>query len=174
MSSASQISPLRRRVLFSLGSNSGDREAYLARACELLCGAFPGMRFSRRYETAPVDCPPGSPPFLNMCAEVESDMAAEEILSLCQEIENKLGRRRTGEYGAARTCDIDLICCGDEVVNTPALVLPHPRAHLRRFVLQPLCDLAPTLLLPGQRQTAAQLLAALPESPTVTLYPPQS
>ena len=160
-----------RRCVFSLGSNLGDRLAMLENACDYLTDVFGGLRLSQVYETEPVGCPPGSPSYLNACVAVESDMPAEEILQLCLRIETELGRTRSGEYGEARTCDIDLICCGSETSQTTALTLPHPRAHQREFVLRPLCDIDPQLILPGQTQTVEQLLAALPAGPAVTLYP---
>lgn len=160
-----------RCCVFSLGSNLGDRLAMLENACDYLADVFGGLRLSQVYETEPVGCPPGSPSYLNACVAVESDMPAEDILQLCLRIETELGRTRSGEYGEARTCDIDLICCGSETSQTTALTLPHPRAHQREFVLRPLCDIDPQLILPGQTQTVEQLLAALPAGPAVTLYP---
>ncbi len=160
-----------RRCVLSLGSNLGDRLAVLESACDYLADVFGGLRLSQVYETEPVGCPEGSPFYLNACVEVETDMPAEEILQLCLRIEAELGRTRSGEYGEARTCDIDLICCGSETAATPQLTLPHPRAHEREFVLRPLCDIDPQLVLPGQTQTTAQLLAALPAGPAVTPYP---
>ena len=160
-----------RRCVFSLGSNLGDRLAVLESACDYLADIFGGLRLSQVYETDPVGCPEGSPAYLNACVEVETDMPAEEILALCMRIEQELGRTRSGEYGEARTCDIDLICCGSETIHSTTLTLPHPRAHQREFVLRPLCDLDPQRILPGQAQTAAQLLEQLPAGPKVTPYP---
>lgn len=160
-----------RRVGFSLGSNVGDRLAMLETACDFLAANFGNLRLSQVYETEPVGCPPGSPSFLNACVEVETDLPAMDILHLCQQAEQELGRERHGIYGEARTCDIDLLYCGKETCNTEELTLPHPRAHERGFVLRPLCDIDPLLTLPGQTQTVSELLAALPAEPTVTPYP---
>lgn len=160
-----------RRCVFSLGSNLGDRLAMLESACDYLADVFGGLRLSQVYETEPVGCPAGSPSYLNACVEVETDMPAEEILQLCLKIESELGRTRSGEYGEARTCDIDLICCGSETSCTNTLTLPHPQAHKREFVLRPLCDLDAQLVLPGQTQTAAELLEQLPAGPAVIPYP---
>lgn len=160
-----------RRCVFSLGSNQGDRLAMLESACDYLADLFGNLQLSQVYETEPVGCPEGSPAYLNACVAVETDMPAEEILQLCLRIEAELGRTRSGVYGEPRPCDIDLICCGNETSSTPALTLPHPRAHVREFVLRPLCDLDPLLKLPGQDFTAAQLLAALPAGPAVIPYP---
>ena len=155
---------------FALGSNTGDRLALLEGACDRLSALFGSLRLSQLYETEPVDCPPGSPAFLNACVEVHTDMPPQEILKECQRIETELGRTRSGVYGEARTCDIDIIYCGELVLHSPTLTLPHPRAHERRFVLAPLCDIDPTLTLPGQQCSVAELLAALPQRPTVTPY----
>ena len=151
-----------RRVGFSLGANLGDRLATLESACDHLADVFGALRLSQVYETEPVGCPPGSPAYLNACVEVETDMPAPEILQLCMDIEKALGRTRSGVYGEARTCDIDLLYCGGETYGTVELTLPHPRAHERAFVLRPLCDIAPALKLPRQEKTVAELLAALP------------
>ena len=115
-----------RRCVFSLGSNLGDRLAQLESACDYLADIFGGLRLSQVYETEPVGCPEGSPCYLNACVEVETGMPAEEILQLCLRIEAELGRTRSGEYGEARTCDIDLICCGSETCQSATLTLPHP------------------------------------------------
>ncbi len=171
MCSVSQIdSATARRTGFSLGSNSGDRLALLERACDGLAQLFGHLRLSQVYETEPVECPPGSPFFLNACVEVTTKIPPEEILRSCQEIERELGRERTGVCGEVRTCDIDLLYSGELQMQTPQLTLPHPRAALRRFVLQPLCDIDPSLVLPGETATVQQLLARLPESPAVTLF----
>lgn len=159
-----------QRIGLALGSNSGDRLALLEAACDHLSAAFGNLRLSQVYETEPVGCPPGSPAFLNACVEVCSSLPPHKVLEICLSIERELGRTRNGVYGAARTCDIDLIYYGDHVVNSPELTLPHPRAHQRRFVLQPLCDIDPTLTLPGQAETVVQLLAKLPEAPAVTPF----
>ena len=115
-----------RRCVFSLGSNLGNRLAQLESACDYLADIFGGLRLSQVYETEPVGCPEGSPCYLNACVEVETDMPAEEILQLCLRIESELGRTRSGEYGEARTCDIDLICCGGETCQSATLTLPTP------------------------------------------------
>ncbi len=160
------------RAYIALGSNAGNRLELLESACDLLAETFGSLRLSQVYETEPVGCPEGSPPFLNACVGVETNMSPLEILHRCQEIEQVLGRRRNGVYGAPRTCDLDLICVGQQQVNTCELILPHPRAHLRAFVLYPLCDIDPMLTLPGQTQTVTELKENLPaDGPVVTPYP---
>ncbi len=160
----------RRRTALALGSNSGDRLGFLERACDCLAALFGELWLSQVYETEPVGCPPGSPAFLNACVEILTDMPPTELLRRCREIEEKLGRARHGIYGEPRTCDIDLIYSGEMVLTTPELTLPHPRAHERRFVLQPLCDIDPEVVLPGQRATVRELLAALPQHPAVVPF----
>lgn len=160
-----------RRVGFSLGSNLGDRLVTLESVCDYLSDLFGALRLSQVYETEPVGCPEGSPAYLNACVEVETDMPAEDILKACQQIEQELGRSRSGIYGEARTCDIDILYCGHEICTTEELTLPHPRAHLRSFVLRPLCDIDPLLRLPGQSHTVSQLLEQLPDTPSVIPFP---
>lgn len=157
-------------VGFSLGSNAGDRLAMLESACDYLSDVFGALRLSQVYETEPVGCPPGSPNYLNACVVVHSNMQPEEILKLCLDIEKALGRERSGVYGEPRCCDIDLLFCGDRVMDTPDLTLPHPRAHQRAFVLRPLCDIDPGIILPGQADTVQTLLDKLPDSPAVTPF----
>lgn len=159
------------RVGFSLGANLGDRLATLERVCDYLSELFGSLRLSQVYETEPEGCPAGSPSYLNACVEVSTTMAPQAILRCCQEIEKDLGRTRSGEYGEPRTCDIDILYYGETITNTPELVLPHPRAHLREFVLRPLCDIDPLLVLPGQQATVQELLLALPKTGGVLLFP---
>lgn len=160
-----------RRVGFSLGSNMGNRLAILERACDKLADVFGSLRLSQVYETDPVMCPDGSPTYLNACVEVETALPALDILDHCLRIENELGRVRGDVYGSPRTCDIDILYCGDEVIRSERLTVPHPLLTERAFVLQPLCDIDPNLMLPGQRKTVAQLLDELPPEHAVTLYP---
>lgn len=182
MCSASQTEPPPcappplRRVGLALGANLGDRLRTLESACDRLCaelcggGDEGGLRTSRVYETEPVGCPAGSPAYLNACVELYTARPPQETLARCLRIEAELGRRRSGAYGEPRSCDIDLLYHGETELHTPELTLPHPRAHLRRFVLQPLCDIDPTLVLPGQRLSVAELLAQLPPGPGVEPY----
>ena len=159
------------RVGFSLGANLGDRLATLERVCDYLSEIFGALRLSQVYETEPVGCPAGSPAYLNACVEVSTTMAPQAVLRCCQEIEKDLGRTRSGEYGEPRTCDIDILYYGELQSNTPELILPHPRAHEREFVLRPLCDIDPLLVLPGQQATVQELLTAIPHDNAVALYP---
>ncbi len=159
------------RVGFSLGANLGDRLATLERVCDYLSDLFGALRLSQVYETAPLDCPVGSPAYLNACVEVTTDMAPEAILRCCHEIEKDLGRTRSGEYGEPRTCDIDILYYGEQQINTAELTIPHPRAHMREFVLRPLCDIDSLLVLPGQQATVKDMLSTIIGTQGVTLYP---
>ncbi len=160
-----------KRVGLSLGSNLGDRLATLENACDALAEAFGSLHLSQLYETAPVGCPEGSPPYLNACVEIATELPPSALLHVTQGIENALGRTRSGVYGEPRSCDIDIIYYDTEVVNTPELVIPHPRAHERAFVLRPLCDIDADLVLPGQTATVAELLENLPDGGSVVPFP---
>jgi 2-amino-4-hydroxy-6-hydroxymethyldihydropteridine diphosphokinase len=146
----------------ALGSNLGNsRELILEAVKRLQDFSEAPILLSKIIQTEPVDCPPGSPPFLNAVAGLQprEGETPETLLEKLQRIEHDLGRRRTGLRNEARSIDLDLIAFGNQTRSSPRLVLPHPRAHLRRFVLEPLAQLAPDFILPGQRQTVAELLA---------------
>jgi 2-amino-4-hydroxy-6-hydroxymethyldihydropteridine diphosphokinase len=144
-------------VLLGLGSNLGDREANLARARRRLGErGFRILRESALYETEPVGGPPQGP-FLNQVVAGETALDPHRLLAACLEIERELGRVRAVKDGP-RSIDLDLLFFGDRVLDTPQLVLPHPRLHLRRFVLAPLAEIAPELSHPRLRASAAELL----------------
>jgi 2-amino-4-hydroxy-6-hydroxymethyldihydropteridine diphosphokinase len=155
----------------ALGSNLGDRRAYLDRAlAELRARAeVEVVRVSSVYETAPVGGPPGQNPYLNAVAEIRARLSAESLLETLQDVENALGRVRTEKDGP-RTIDLDLLLFADMVCEDPQLTLPHPRLHQRLFVLQPLAELAPGLVHPVLKRTIADLLSDLsgvrPAGPT--------
>lgn len=152
------------RTAVALGSNLGDRLENLRAARQRigeLADVQPPILSSAIYETVPIDCEPEAAKFLN--AVIEFDYAGDPIRLLDQllRIEESLGRRRNHPKNVSRTIDIDLLYRGDSRIDNERLQLPHPRMHLRRFVLQPLADIRPSLVLPGQTRTVADLLAEL-------------
>ncbi len=152
------------RVGIALGSNLGNRLANLGAARDALREiATPGEPFlqAATYQTEPLLCPPGSPFFYNSVVELAFEGDAFVLLLLTQAIEIELGRVGVHERNAPRVIDVDLLYFGDVIVDAEELVLPHPRIGERRFVLQPLADIRPQLVLPGQKKSVAQLLASL-------------
>jgi len=162
------------RAGIALGSNVGDRLAHLRAAAACLRElASPGepVWCAPVYQTTPRHCPPGSPDFYNSVIEIGFAGDPHALLEHTRAIEARLGRARAAERNAPRVIDLDLLYLGDLCCATDGLVLPHPRLASRRFVLQPLADIRPQLVLPGQTLTAAGLLAALDpgEPPLVRL-----
>ncbi len=146
----------------ALGSNLGDRLGNLRDAVRLLVdGNLSLIAAAPIYESEPVDCPVGSLNFFNTVIEVEAEMEPLVLLGFLRSIEAELGRAEKREHHAPRTVDLDLLYAGDEVMQHQELILPHPRMTVRRFVLQPLADIRPDLILPGQGRTIAELLHAL-------------
>jgi 2-amino-4-hydroxy-6-hydroxymethyldihydropteridine diphosphokinase len=148
----------------ALGSNLGDSAEIVRRAFGRLqtLSDAPLLR-SSLWRTTPVDCPPGSPPFINAVAGLRprADETPQTLLRQLQILEAEFGRRRRNIPNEPRLLDLDLIAFGARTVNLPELVLPHPRAHVRRFVLQPLAEIAPEFVLPGQGRGVAALLGEL-------------
>jgi 2-amino-4-hydroxy-6-hydroxymethyldihydropteridine diphosphokinase len=149
----------------ALGSNVGDpstqvRQA-IARLREL---SLEPLLESSLWETSPVDCPPGSPAFVNAVVGLtpRSGESPESLLAKLQALEKEFGRRPKKLHNEPRPLDLDLVAFSREVRTGKDLVLPHPRAHQRRFVLQPLSEIAPDLVLPGQTQSVRKLLDLLP------------
>jgi 2-amino-4-hydroxy-6-hydroxymethyldihydropteridine diphosphokinase len=149
-----------KTAYLSLGSNVGERERMLSEALRLLEG--PGLhvaRVSPVYETEPQDVK-NQPWFLNLVAEVQSGLFPMQLLTRVRKIERELGRKRTVNKGP-RGIDIDILLYGESVIDTKDLVVPHPRMAERRFVLQPLADLAPDLRHPVLRRSVKELLSAV-------------
>ena len=144
-----------------LGANLGDREETIRAAVGAL-GAEDGVEVvavSTLRETEPVGVGE-QPPYLNGAAELETALTAPELLDRLLAVERRFGRVRIpGEHGP-RTLDLDLLLYGDEVLDEPGLTVPHPRLHERRFVLEPLAELAPALVVPG-RGDVESLLSGL-------------
>jgi 2-amino-4-hydroxy-6-hydroxymethyldihydropteridine diphosphokinase len=148
------------RIFVGLGSNLGDRERNLREAVERL-RKIGAVRLSTLRDTDPVGVA-DQPNFLNAVAELSSELPARELLDRLLEIERELGRDRTKEERwGPRTIDLDLLLYGDEVIDEPGLTLPHPRLAERRFVLEPLHELAPELVLPDGRRIKDLLLLEL-------------
>ena len=161
------------RTAVALGSNVGDRLANLCAARKAivdLANVKPPIISSAIYETEPVDCEPGAGKFLNAVVEFDYEAEPANLLEQLMRIEEGLGRRRDHPKVVSRTIDIDLLYCGDGRIDDQRLKLPHPRLHLRKFVLQPLTDIRPGLILPGQGKTVLQLLEELKESGAVVRF----
>jgi 2-amino-4-hydroxy-6-hydroxymethyldihydropteridine diphosphokinase len=144
----------------ALGSNLGDRRAHLEFAVARLSGILGNLRVSSLHETEPVGVPDPQPPFLNAAAVGETSGSAGQLLAALLGIEQERGRERPFP-GARRTLDLDLVLFGDLVLEEPGLIVPHPRFRERRFVLEPLCEVAPQLRDPVTGETIAALLGRL-------------
>jgi 2-amino-4-hydroxy-6-hydroxymethyldihydropteridine diphosphokinase len=158
-------------AIIALGSNLGDsRQIILDAMARLQNFSDEPILRSSLWQTLPVDCPPDSPKFVNAVTGLVPRKAEtpELLLAKLQSLEKEFGRQAKKTLNEPRPLDLDLIAFGAETCDTPELILPHPRAHLRRFVLQPLSEIAPEMVLPGQGKTVAELLAELPADETVT------
>lgn len=152
-------------VYLSLGSNVGDRAANLRSAIERLAEPGTVKATSGLYETEPVDFR-DQPWFLNCVVTVETGKTPRDLLAHVLAIEEAVGRRRTRDKGP-RTIDIDILLFGDRVIDEPGLKIPHPAMHERRFVLEPLAEIAPGVMHPVFKKTARQLLVELPAGQSV-------
>jgi len=155
----------------ALGSNLGNsRRIILDAMARLQKISDRPLLKSSLWQTTPVNCPPNSPLFENAVVGFapQKNETPESLFKKLRALEREFGRQAKKVLNEPRPLDLDLIAFGTETRHTPELVLPHPRAHLRRFVLQPLSEIAPDLILPGQSHTVSRLLAGLPETETVT------
>ena len=163
----------RMRTAVALGSNIGERLENL-RAARKAISDLPNVNApifsSAVYETEPVGCEANAGKFLNSVVEFEYASDPAQLLEQLIQIEETLGRKRHHPRNVSRVIDVDLLYCGERRMNDERLQLPHPRLHLREFVLRPLADIRPELLLPGQKRTIRQLLAEVGQSGGVVRY----
>lgn len=149
----------------SLGSNIGDREAALREAIQRLAAIGRVALVSSIYETEPVEVP-DQPWFLNCAVALETEKTPEQLLSEILSIEEEMGRRRVQEKGP-RNIDADILLYGDAVVESPSLTIPHPAMQQRRFVLEPLAEIAPEARNPLSGRSVREILEALPPGQAV-------
>jgi 2-amino-4-hydroxy-6-hydroxymethyldihydropteridine diphosphokinase len=156
---------VKKAVYLSLGSNLGDRQAHLKLAIEKLrqLGAVPAV--SSFYETEPVEMQQQGW-FLNCVVKLETEAMPRQLLRRVLDIEQSMGRKRTQAKGP-RNIDIDILLFGSSVVEAKGLTIPHPAMHERRFVLEPLAEIAPEVRHPVLKKTAREMRDALPPGPTV-------
>jgi 2-amino-4-hydroxy-6-hydroxymethyldihydropteridine diphosphokinase len=152
------------RAFIGLGSNVGDREGAIRAALDRLAAGLDVLQVSTLRETDPVGYL-DQPKFLNGVAEVDTELRPRELLERLLEVERQLGRdRNAAPPQGPRTIDLDLLLYGDEIVDTAGLRVPHERLHERRFVLEPLAEIAPGIVVPGLASVET-MLAELPSSP---------
>jgi 2-amino-4-hydroxy-6-hydroxymethyldihydropteridine diphosphokinase len=157
-------SKLQNFVIVALGSNLGNSREIISQALERLKQfAVSPLLKSSLWQTTPVDCPPGSASFMNAVVGLVplQNETPESFLEKMQQIEKEFGRQPKKILNEPRPLDLDLIAFGNEIRASEKLTLPHPRAHERRFVLQPLNEIAPDLILPGQQKTVSEILDSL-------------
>ena len=156
---------MKKLVYLSLGSNIGDRAGHLNAAIERLESLGKVVAASSFYETEPVEVT-AQPWFLNGVVALETEKMPRQLIAAILDLEQKMGRRRVQKKGP-RTIDIDILLFGNSVIDMPGLTVPHPAMHERRFVLQPLAEIAPDVLHPVLKKKVRDLLAALPPGQAV-------
>lgn len=161
------------RTGIALGSNLGDRLSHLRAGRDAVL-RLPGVsgpaQSSRIYETEPVGTGPDAGRFLNCVIEIDFSGQPMALLDGLQSIEAAMGRPSKRPRNAPRTLDLDILYIGNLVLSNDEIMIPHPRLHLRRFVLAPLHDIRPGLLLPGRQQTIAELFATLSDPAAVEIF----
>ncbi len=152
-------------VYLSLGANVGDRASHIREAVKRLGSLGHVVAFSSIYETEPVEFTDQAW-FLNLAVALETTEMPNPLMAALLAIEREMGRQRTQEKGP-RTIDIDILLFDDMIVDSPGLTIPHPAMQHRRFVLEPLAEIAPEARHPVLKKTIRELLAALPAGQTV-------
>jgi 2-amino-4-hydroxy-6-hydroxymethyldihydropteridine diphosphokinase len=152
-------------VYLSLGSNVGDRAANLASAIDRLGTLGTVETVSSFYETEPVEFT-AQPWFLNCAVKLDTERMPKQLLAGILDLEQKMGRRRTQKKGP-RMIDIDILLFGNSIIDTQGLTIPHPAMHERRFVLEPLAEIAPDVRHPVFKRTVRELRDALPPGQAV-------
>lgn len=149
-------------IYLSLGSNMGDRESFLRQAVHLL-GSMAGLKLLARssiYQSAPIDCPEGTPDFLNMVVKMDCTLSPEQLLDGTERLEREMGREMKGD-NSVRAIDIDIILFGEQTFNNDRLTIPHPRMTQRAFVLMPICEISPRLNEPVTGAALSDLLGVI-------------
>ena len=154
-----KVLPVPTTAYIGLGSNLGDKKANCRKAIALLAKSVRVVRVSSLYCTEPIGYT-DQDEFVNAVVEIETGLSPDELLRQCRSIEDELGRVRTVRWGP-RTIDVDILLYGTLMIETPELTIPHPLLHSRRFVLVPLCEIAPQAFHPKLRKTASDLLLDL-------------
>ena len=154
----------------ALGSNVGDRWEHIRAAIRFLKNLSPNhfIEVSSFYETSPVGCPEGSSPFLNAVAIIKVSETPERFLAKLRTFEKERGRTEVYKKNSPRPLDLDILFWGDQIIKNEVLIVPHPRLLERRFVLQPLCELRPDLVLPGETKSLHYFLSNLTTDEKVT------
>jgi len=155
-------------VYLSLGSNLGDREANLRNAIERLRGVGNPVAISSFYETEPIDVV-SQPWFLNCAVKLDTEKMPRQLITAILSLEQEMGRQRK-QQKAPRTIDIDILLFGSSMIDIPSLTIPHPRMHERRFVLEPLAEIAPDARHPVFKRTIRELREALPPGQMVKKF----
>ena len=155
----------------SLGSNLGDREANLRTAIEKLKAIGNPVAASSFYETEPVEVQ-SQPWFLNCAVKLDTEKMPRQLIAAILALEQEMGRQRKQQQKGPRTIDIDILLFGSSVIEIPSLTIPHPKMHERRFVLEPLAEIAPDARHPVFKRTIRELRDALPAGQTVKKIAP--